>query len=68
MRHKPHTTFGKVKADVLADKDPHFTRSNFCNPRLRLARVSTHRHRQLNFCTTKSFQPKSASTVGMDGF
>jgi hypothetical protein len=31
IRHKPHTTFGKVKADVLADKDPHFTRSNFCS-------------------------------------
>jgi hypothetical protein len=29
IRHKPHTTFGNVKADVLADKDPHFTRSNF---------------------------------------
>ncbi|MHC1479140.1 HD domain-containing protein [Frateuria aurantia] len=28
---KPETTFGNVKADVLADKDPHFHRGNFCN-------------------------------------
>ncbi|HYZ31536.1 MAG TPA: HD domain-containing protein [Crenalkalicoccus sp.] len=31
IRHKPHTTFGNVKADVLADKDPRFTRTNFCS-------------------------------------
>ena len=31
IKHKPETTFGNVKADVLADKDPHFTRSNFCS-------------------------------------
>jgi hypothetical protein len=31
IRHKPHTTFGNVKADVLADKDPHFTRLDFCS-------------------------------------
>ncbi len=30
IRHKPHTTFGNVKADVLADKDPLFTPANFC--------------------------------------
>lgn len=30
IRHKPETTFGNVKADVLADKDPHFQRINFC--------------------------------------
>jgi hypothetical protein len=30
-RHKPDTTFGNVNADVLADKDPHFKRSNFCS-------------------------------------
>src|SRR5437016_6595696 len=29
--HKPETTFGNVKADVLADKDPHFARGNFCS-------------------------------------
>ena len=29
IKHKPETTFGNVKADVLADKDPHFTRGNF---------------------------------------
>lgn len=30
IKHKPQTTFGNVKADVLADKDPHFHRINFC--------------------------------------
>jgi hypothetical protein len=30
LRHKPYTTFGNVKADVVADKDPHFTPGNFC--------------------------------------
>ena len=31
IHHKPQTTFGNVKADVLADKDPHFKRGNFCS-------------------------------------
>jgi len=31
IKHKPQTTFGNVKADVLADKDPHFHRGNFCS-------------------------------------
>src|SRR5712675_279361 len=31
IKHKPETTFGNIKADVLADKDPHFTRGNFCS-------------------------------------
>jgi len=31
IKHKPGTTFGNVKADVLADKDPHFTPGNFCS-------------------------------------
>jgi hypothetical protein len=30
IRHKSQTTFGNVKADVLADKDPEFVRGNFC--------------------------------------
>lgn len=30
IKHKPETTFGNVKADVLADKDPNFRRTNFC--------------------------------------
>src|ERR1700720_2732204 len=30
-KHKPETTFGNVNADVLADKDPHFSRVNFCS-------------------------------------
>jgi hypothetical protein len=29
-RHKPATTFGNVNADVIADKEPGFKRSNFC--------------------------------------
>jgi hypothetical protein len=31
IRHKPETTFGNVKPDVLADKDPKFQRTNFCS-------------------------------------
>lgn len=30
FHQKPHTTFGTVNADVLADKDPAFRRDNFC--------------------------------------
>jgi len=31
IKHKSETTFGNVKADVLADKDPRFQRTNFCS-------------------------------------
>jgi len=31
VKHKPETTFGNVKADVIADKEPHFHRGNFCS-------------------------------------
>jgi HD domain len=31
IKRKPDTTFGNVKADVLADKDPAFKRGNFCS-------------------------------------
>ena len=31
IKHKPETTFGNVKADVLADNDPGFHRGNFCS-------------------------------------
>ena len=31
IKHKPDTTFGNVKADVMADKDPNFRRGNFCS-------------------------------------
>jgi hypothetical protein len=31
IKHKPETTFGNVKTDVLADKDPTFKRGNFCS-------------------------------------
>jgi len=30
IHNKPDTTFGNVKADVLADKDPSFRPGNFC--------------------------------------
>jgi hypothetical protein len=30
IHHKPETTFGNVKADVLADKDLFFQPENFC--------------------------------------
>jgi hypothetical protein len=30
IHHKPETTFGNAKADVLADKDPSFQPENFC--------------------------------------
>jgi len=31
IKLRPNTTFGNVKADVIADKEPHFCRGNFCN-------------------------------------
>jgi hypothetical protein len=31
IKDKPETTFGNVKADVLADKEPHFHCGNFCS-------------------------------------
>jgi hypothetical protein len=31
IRHRPDTTFGNVKADVLSDKDPTFRRGDFCD-------------------------------------
>ena len=31
IKFRPQTTFGNVKADVLADKDPTFRRINFCS-------------------------------------
>ena len=31
IKHRPDTTFGNVKADVIADKEPHFHRGNFCD-------------------------------------
>jgi hypothetical protein len=31
IKHKPETTFGNVKADVVVDKEPHFHRGNFCS-------------------------------------
>ena len=31
IKHKPETTFGNVRTDVLADKDPAFRPVNFCS-------------------------------------
>ena len=31
IKHRPESTFGNVKADVLADKNPAFKRINFCS-------------------------------------
>jgi hypothetical protein len=31
IKHKPETTFGNVKADVLERMDPNYKRINFCN-------------------------------------
>ena len=31
IKHKPESTFGNIKADVLADKDTQFKRVNFCS-------------------------------------
>jgi hypothetical protein len=31
MKHRPDSTFGTVNADVLALKDPHYERVNFCS-------------------------------------
>ncbi len=31
IQHKPETTFGNVKADVIADKEPAFKPGNFCS-------------------------------------
>lgn len=31
IKHRPETTFGNVKADVLKDKDPSFSPFNFCS-------------------------------------
>ena len=43
IKHKPETTFGNVKADVLADKDPQFVRGNFCTV-IRGSRGTADRH------------------------
>jgi len=31
IKHKPETAFGTINADVLAEKDPHFQRGNYCS-------------------------------------
>ncbi|WP_413724730.1 HD domain-containing protein [Sodalis sp. RH16] len=31
IKDKPQTTFGNVKADVIADKEPDFVKGNFCS-------------------------------------
>ncbi|WP_026701621.1 HD domain-containing protein [Salibacterium aidingense] len=31
LRHKPETTFGNIKADVISHFDPHYQHANFCS-------------------------------------
>lgn len=31
VKHKPDTAFANVMGDVIADKEPHFHRGNFCS-------------------------------------
>jgi HD superfamily phosphodiesterase len=31
IKHKPETAYGTINADVLADKDPHYQRVDFCS-------------------------------------
>jgi hypothetical protein len=31
IKHKPDTTFGNFNADILAEKDPHFHRGDYCS-------------------------------------
>jgi hypothetical protein len=31
MKHKPETAYGTINADVLAEKDPHYVRGNYCS-------------------------------------
>jgi hypothetical protein len=31
IKHKPDTAYGTINADVLADKDPHYVRGNYCS-------------------------------------
>ena len=31
IKHKPETAFGTINADVLAEKDPHYQRGNYCS-------------------------------------
>jgi hypothetical protein len=42
-KHRPDTTFGNVNADVIADKDPHFGRVDFCGV-IRQSRWKGWRH------------------------
>ena len=31
IKHKPETAYGTINADVLAEKDPHYHRGNYCS-------------------------------------
>ena len=31
IKHKPDTAYGTINADVLAEKDPHYVRGNYCS-------------------------------------
>jgi hypothetical protein len=67
-KHKRETTFGNVKADVLADKDPHFTRGNFCSAirrsawRVNLSASSKRKFKRLGFREASVGQDRPAAT------
>jgi hypothetical protein len=54
--HKPETTFGNVKADVLALKDPTYKRLNFCSIILGSAWSDTNQNPHLATCRTPGHQ------------
>ncbi len=62
IKHKPNTTFGNVKADVLADKDPHFHRGNFCSVIRGSRWKSWARH--LSIRSTGGEQPQNSAGDG----
>ena len=31
IKHKPETAYGTINADVMAEKDPHYQRGNYCS-------------------------------------
>ena len=62
-KHKPESTFGNVNADVIADKDPHFHRGNFCS----VIRGSAWRGRstlQQNIAAGTSTRPRQRTNDG----
>ena len=60
IRHKPDTTFGNVKADVIADKELGFRKGNFCSL-IRASRWDGGAHASGCGCSQGSYvAPKAA--------